>query len=135
MATHASTRATSTFEVKSWDEKTYNEVDGRLKLTRSTVAFAYHGDLEGESAIEYLMMYRDDGSATAIALERITGALNGKSGSFVLEHHGGYADGVATGDFTVVKGSGTGKLEGLRGKGTTIARKDGTTSFTLEYDL
>ena len=130
-----STHASSTFEVQGWDEKTYNEVDGRLKLTRSTVTFAYHGDLEGAGAMEYLMMYRDDASATVIGLERITGKLGGKEGTFVLAHHGGYADGTASGQASVVEGSGTGGLEGLRGQGTTMAKQDGTTAFTLDYDF
>ena len=131
MATHAQ----ATFEVKTWDENTYNEVDARLKLTRSSVVFAYRGDLEGESRMEYLMMYRDDGSATAIGLERITGRLGGKAGTFVLESHGGYADGTATGEINVVPGSGTGELEGLRGSGTAVAKKDGSTAFSLDYEL
>lgn len=127
--------ATSTFEVKRWDEQTLNEVDGRLKMTRASVGFANHGELEGESATEYLMLYRDDSGATVIGLERISGQLNGKSGSFAIESRGGYEDGVATGELTVVPGSGTGELEGIRGRGVAVSGKDGTTSFSLDYDL
>jgi hypothetical protein len=128
-------QAKSTFEVKSWDEPTLSEgPDGAAKITHASVVFAYSGDLEGQSAMEYLMVYGDDGSATVIGVERITGTLNGKSGSFVLRHQGGYADGVAKGEFSVVDGSATGTLAGLRGKGTAIARKDGSTEFTLQYD-
>jgi len=130
-----STHADATFEVKQWDENTCNEVDGRLKMTRASVVFAYHGDLEAESAMEYLMLYGDDGSATVVGLERITGRLGGKSGSFVLESHGGYADGTATGQIKVVEGSGTGDLNGLRGQGQAVAKKDGSTSFALDYEL
>jgi hypothetical protein len=127
--------ATSSFEVKSWDEKTYNEVDGRLKLTRSTVTFGYHGDLEGEGAMEYLMTYRDEGSATVIGLERISGTIAGKSGTFVLEHHGDYANGTASGQRTIVRGSGTGALEGIHGHGTSTAKQSGETSLSLDYEL
>ena len=130
MTTHAS----CTFEVKSWDEQTVNEVDGRLKLTRATVSFAYTGDLEGTSAMEYLMQYGDGGSAKVLGLERVTGKLGGKEGTFVIEYHGGYADGTASGQLTVVEGSGTGALEGLRGQGSAVAKQDGTTSFKLDYD-
>jgi hypothetical protein len=130
-----STHATSTFEVKNWDEQTCSEVDGRLKLTHADVAFRYSGDLEGDSAMHYLMVYRDDGSANAIGLERVTGRLGGKSGTFVLEHHGGYADGTASGEFDVVRGSATGELQDLRGHGTAVAQSDGKTSFTLDYDF
>jgi hypothetical protein len=127
--------AKSTFTVKNWDEHPYDEVDGRLKLTRASVAFVYSGDLEGESAMEYLMLYRDDGSAEVIGLERIRGRLGGKSGTFVLESSGGYADNVATGELEVVSGSGTGELEGLRGHGISKAGKDGSTSLVLDYDF
>ena len=81
------------------------------------------------------MMYRDDASATVIGLERISGKLGGKAGTFVLEHHGGYADGTASGKATVVAGSGTGALAGLRGQGTTMAKQDGTTALNLDYDF
>ena len=104
-----SKHAKSTFEVKSWDEKTTSEApEGEGKITRAAVGFAYHGDLEGEGAMEYLMVYGDGGSAIVIGLERITGSLGGKQGSFVLKHDGGYASGTARGEFTIVDGSGTG---------------------------
>jgi hypothetical protein len=133
MATTTQVRAT--FQVKTWDEETTSEVDGHLKITHAKVAFAYDGDLQGESAMQYLMLYRDDGSASVIGLERIVGQLAGKSGSFVLQHMGGYADGVASGEFEVVKGSGSGQLAGMRGRGTAVSRKDGTTELTLEYEF
>jgi len=128
------THATSTFEVKSWDETTVNDVDGRLKLTRASVSFAYAGALEGTSAMEYLMLYGDAGSAKVLGLERISGKLGGNEGTFVLEHRGGYADGTASGQVSVVEDSGTGALAGLRGRGTAVAKQDGSTSFDLDYD-
>jgi len=129
------TRAHSTFQVKNWDEQTTSEVDGHLKITSAKVVFGYSGELEGESAMHYLMLYRDDGTASVIGMERITGRLEGHSGSFVLQHHGGYADGTASGEFEVVEGSASGELAGLRGHGNAIARKDGSTEFSLEYEL
>lgn len=69
-----STHATSTFEIKNWDEQTCSEVDGHVKLTRADVAFSYTGDLEGTSAMQYLMVYRDDATASVIGLERVTGS-------------------------------------------------------------
>jgi Protein of unknown function (DUF3224) len=130
-----STHATSTFEVKNWDEQTCSEVDGHVKLTRANVAFSYRGDLEATSAMQYLMLYRDDGTASVIGLERVTGRLGAKSGSFVLQYTGNYADGVASGDLEVVSGSATGELAGLHGRGTAVAHHEGKTTFTLDYDL
>jgi hypothetical protein len=130
-----STHASSTFTVKSWDEETSSEVDGRLKITHARVTFGYSGDLEGEGAMQYLMLYREDASAAVIGLERISGTLCGKHGSFVLQHHGGYADGTASGEFEVVEGSASGALAGLRGHGSAVARKDGTTAFSIDFEL
>jgi len=128
-------QANSTFQINSWDEQTSNEVDGHLKITHAVVAFTYAGDLEGEGAVQYLMLYRDDGTAAVSGMERITGRLAGRSGSFVLQHRGGFANGVASGDFEVVKGSASGELAGLRGHGTAVAHADGATQFRLEYEL
>ena len=127
--------AKATFEVKNWDEKTVTEVDGRRKITRASVVFAYAGDLVAASAMEYVMAYRDDASATVVGVERITGRLDGKDGTFVLESRGGYADGTFRGDITVVEGTGTGDLAGIRGHGTSMATSDGKTAFELEYEL
>jgi len=55
--------AKATFEIKSWEEKTYDELEGGAKLTRARITKIYHGDIEAESTLEYLMMYRLDGTA------------------------------------------------------------------------
>ena len=127
--------AKATFEVKSWDEHTVNEVEGTRKVTRATVAFAYQGDLVAESSMEYVMAYREDSSATVLGLERVSGRLDGKAGTFVLESHGSYANGTASGTVTIVEGSGTGELAGVHGHGTSTACSDGKTAFELEYEI
>ena len=103
-----SKQATSTFEVKKWDEKPFNEIEGGLKLTRVSVTKSFEGDIRGESFLEYLMMYRDDGTASFVGLERVVGNLSGKQGSFVLHHNGTYEGGTAKATYFVVPGSGTG---------------------------
>src|SRR5205809_3547948 len=82
-----SMHATGTHDMKTWDEKTWdgkpaNEVSG-AKLTRASVTNSFHGDIEGEGTLEYLMTYRDDGSASYVGLERVVGSVGGRSGSFV----------------------------------------------------
>src|SRR5438128_1040524 len=76
--------AKGTRELKKWEEKTYSEIQGGPKLTTSTVINSLQGDIEGEAKLEYLMMYRADGSATCVGLEQVTGRLGDRSGSFVL---------------------------------------------------
>src|SRR5829696_8306930 len=67
--------AKSRFAIQSWDEKPYDEGDNLPKLTRASVTKTFTGDLEGEGRVEYLMMYRSNGSATFIGLERIVGRI------------------------------------------------------------
>lgn len=130
-----STHATGTFEGKSWDEQTYSQVDGGPKLNRASVTNAFHGDIEGESTLEYLMIYHDDESATYVGLEQVVGRIGERTGSFVLQHSGTYRDGTATTSWFVVPGSGTGELRGLRGEGGFVAQHGPSASYTLDFDF
>jgi hypothetical protein len=130
-----STHAIATFQIKSWDEKPYNEIEGLPKLTRASVTKSCKGDIEGEGMLEYLMMYRADGSASFVGLERIVGRLGGRSGSFVLQHSGVFEGGVAKATYFVVPGSGTGDLHGLRGEGSFASGHAQEYPMTLDYDF
>jgi Protein of unknown function (DUF3224) len=105
------------FALKAWDEKPYNELPGELKMTRSSVAYAYQGDIEGESTLDYLMVYREDGSGSFVGLERVIGRVAGRAGSFVLQHTGTFSKSDVIGTCVVVPRSGTGELVHLRGEG------------------
>jgi hypothetical protein len=123
------------FAIKNWDEKPYSEVAGQPKLTRARVTKTFRGDLEGESEVEYLMMYRADGTARFVGLERVLGRLGGRSGSFVLQRTGIFDGSLAKESYSVVPGSGTGELTGLRGEGSSAAGHAKENVMTLEYDL
>jgi Protein of unknown function (DUF3224) len=127
--------ANARFAIKGWDEKAYSEVQGLPKLTRATVSKTFSGDIEGDSQVEYLMMYRSDGSASFVGLERVVGRLNGKSGSFVLQRIGTFEGGQAKESYSVVSGSGTGELRTLRGEGTSSVGHGSEHPFTLTYEL
>ena len=127
--------ANGRFAIKNWDEKPYSEGQGLPKLTRASVAKTFTGDIEGEGQVEYLMMYRDDGSATFVGLERFVGRLGGKSGSFVLQRSGVFESGQAKESYSVVPGSGTGELGGLDGNGSSAVGHGMEHPFTLSYDL
>ena len=126
-------QAKATFGIKSWDEKTYNEMEGAPKLTRVNATKSYQGDIEGEGKLEYLMMYRSAGSASFMGLERVTGSIGGRSGSFVLQHTGTFEGGVAKVTLSVVPGSGTGDLRGLSGEGKFSVGHQPPYSMTLDY--
>ena len=129
------TDAKATFALNAWDEKPYNEMNGVPKLTRASVTKSYQGDITGEGKLEYLMMYRDDGSASFVGLERVVGSVGGRSGSLVLQHTGAFKEGVATVTLVVVPGSGTGDLRGLRGEGKFAVGHQPPYSMTLNYDF
>ena len=129
------THAKATFALNAWDEKPYNEMNGLPKLTRASVTKSYQGDIKGEGKLEYLMMYRDDGSASFIGLERVVGSVAGRSGSFVLQHSGTFKGGVATVTLLVVPGSGSGDLRGLRGNGEFAVGHEQPYSMTLDYEF
>ena len=126
-------QAKATFTIKSWDEKAYNEIAGGPKLTRASVTKSYQGDIEGEGKLEYLMMYRTAGSASFMGLERVTGSVGGRSGSFVLQHTGTFEDGVAKVTLSVVPGSGTGDLRGMTGEGGFSVGHQPPYAMTLDY--
>jgi uncharacterized protein DUF3224 len=127
--------ANSRFAIKKWEEKPYGEGQDLPKLTRATVTKAFTGDIAGDGHVEYLMMYRSDGSATFVGLERVVGQLAGKKGSFVLQRAGAFENGVAKESYSVVPGSGTGELQGLRGEGTSAVGHGLEHPLTLNYEL
>jgi hypothetical protein len=110
------------FEITGWEQAPYDEPADGPPLTRATVRKAYTGPLEGESVAELLTC----GELAYLANERVTGNLEGRAGSFVIQH--GAWEGGQWG--FVVSGSGTGALTGLRGD----ARLDHG-RIALDYEL
>jgi hypothetical protein len=127
--------ANARFAIKAWDEKPYHEVPDQPKLTRASVTKTYTGDIEGDGQVEYLMMYRSDGSASFVGLERIVGRVAGKTGSFVLQRIGEFEGGQAKESYTVVAGSATGDLAGLVGEGTSSVGHGMEHPFMLSYEV
>ena len=127
--------ANARFAIKSWDEKPYSEGEDLPKMTRASVIKTFTGDIEGEGQVEYVMMYRNDGSAAYVGLERVVGSIGGKSGTFVLQRSGVFESGQAKESYVIVSGSGTGELRGLRGEGSSALGHDTVYPFTLNYEL
>jgi len=112
------TTVNTEFKIKSWEEQPYSEAAGECKLTRASITKTYIGDIEGQANLEYLMMYRQDGSASFVGLELIKAKLGSRTGSFVLQHIGTFTDGVVNATLTVLPGSGSGELTGISGTGS-----------------
>jgi len=70
-----SAEAKGTFQVREWGEKPFSEGSGAPKMTRASLKATFSGDLDGEGATEYVMIYRDEGSATFVGLTRTVGRL------------------------------------------------------------
>jgi hypothetical protein len=111
-----SNRVTIPFEITGWEQTPYDEPTDGPPLARASVKKVYRGEIEGESTAELLMCQCADGSAGYVAIERVTGRIGERAGTFVLQH-GATRDsaGAANSLGVVVPGSGTGELRGLRG--------------------
>jgi hypothetical protein len=127
--------ANARFAIKRWDEKPYSEGQDQPRLTRASVTKTYTGDIEGEGQVEYLMMYRSDGSATFVGLERVVGRIGGKTGTFVLQRTGIFESGQAKESYSVIPGSATGDLQGLLGDGSSAVGHGMEHPFTLSYEV
>lgn len=127
--------ANARFAIQSWDEKPYSEGPDMPKLTRASVTKSYTGDIEGEGQVEYLMMYRSDGSASFVGLERVVGRIAGKTGAFVLQRTGVFESGQAKESYSVIPGSATGELGGLQGNGLSAVGHGTEHPFALNYEL
>jgi hypothetical protein len=129
------THAQGKFDIASWDEEPYVEIDEARKLTRATVTERFSGDVEGDGSVQWLMFYRTDGTADFVGMQHVEGTLGGRKGSFVLETTGTFDGTKAAADWTVVPGSGTGELEGVQGTGRMEAPMGSTASYELSYSL
>ena len=127
--------ANARFVIKNWDEKPYSEGPELPKLTRASVTKTYTGDIAGDGQADYLMMYRSDGTAAFVGLERIVGRIAGKTGSFVLQRTGVFEGGQAKESYSVIPGSATEELSGLAGEGSTSLGHGSEYPFTLSYQL
>lgn len=123
-------QAKGNFEV---DVKPQATEDGRPG--RMTIDKRFHGDLEGTSKGEMLTGMTDvNGSAGYVAIERVSGVLNNRTGTFLLQHSGTMKRGVPQLAVTVVPDSGTGDLAGLSGT-LDIQIAGGKHSYAFSYEV
>lgn len=126
--------AQGTFEVKLTPQLPEDKSEGST-LGRMLLDKQFHGDLEAVSHGQVLTgMTAVQGSGAYVAIERVTGTLNGRRGSFILHHLGIMMRGAPTLNVTVVPDSGTGELLGLTGA-MTIIIAGGKHSYDFSYSL
>jgi hypothetical protein len=127
-----SKRASGTFEVKLLPQATDEGFPepGRLNLDK-----VFHGDLAASSRGQMLSIRTGvENSAGYVAMERVTGALQGREGSFALQHSGTMNRGQASLSVTVVPDSGTGELVGLSGT-MQILIEGGQHFYSFDYSF
>ena len=125
--------AKGAFEVKmapQEQDKAEGSTLGRLSLDK-----VFHGDLEGVGKGQMLTIMSDTpGSAVYVAVERVTGSLNGKAGSFALAHKGVMRGESRQLTVEIAPDSGSGALKGIAGR-LTIDATGGQHLYDLEYTL
>jgi hypothetical protein len=129
------TRATGTFDVKLKPLPAYDDTPGTT-LGRMSLDKQFHGDLEATSRGEMLSAGTSvKDSAGYVAIERVTGTLNGARGTFVFQHSGTMKRGAPQLSVTVVPDSGTDQLAGLTGSFAIVIAPDGKHSYEFDYSL
>jgi Protein of unknown function (DUF3224) len=128
--------ASGPFEVKVTPQKPDTQVARSANLGRLTIDKRFHGDLEASAKGEMLATQSDvKGSAGYVALERVTGKLQGRAGSFVLLHSATMRRGAPESTITVVPDSGTGELTGLTGSMRIKVAPDGAHSYEFDFRI
>jgi Protein of unknown function (DUF3224) len=130
MANHAN----GTFEVTMSPQPAQEGV-GDASVGRMAISKQFHGDLEGIGKGQMLAVGTPvDGSAGYVAMERVTGTVHGRQGSFALQHTGTLNRGTPKLSVTIVPDSGTDGLSGIAGK-LDITIANGIHAYRLEYSL
>jgi hypothetical protein len=128
--------ASGAFDVKVTPQKPDTQIARSANLGRLTIDKRYHGDLEASGKGEMLAIRAEvEGSAGYVALERVTGTLNGRNGSFVLQHSATMTRGSAASSITVVPDSGTGELAGISGSMKITVAPDGAHSYEFDFGI
>jgi hypothetical protein len=129
------TVAAGPFDVTMNPDPSYETADGGIVLGRVSFVKRFHGALDAESVVQMLSAGTAvKGSAGYVAIERVEGRLDGRAGSFVLQHGGTMNRGQAQLTVSVVPDSGTGDLAGLAGT-MAIDIVDGKHFYRFDYTL
>ena len=129
------TTAAGSFDILSGEQTTYEERRGGAKLTHAWGGQRFSGDISGDGNVHWLMAYAGDKTAHYVGLQRITGSLAGRDGSFIIAARGSFDGKSSHGTWSVVEGSGTDGLEGITGTGSFDAPSGPRATYKLDYEL
>src|SRR6266498_4944218 len=120
-------------EVTVYAPVAYDEPKEGPKLNEVQLIEIFRGDVEGEGKARVLQAQRSDGSVRYCTIERVVGTLARRRGTFLLEVQGTVQGKHNKGAWSVIAGSGTGDLQGLRGDGGFEAELGKHGAWTLDY--
>jgi len=129
----ASTRANAVITVHKYEPTTYDEPDEGPALTRIHVEESFSGDISGTGVVEFLQAAHADEAASFVGIERVTGSVAGREGTFLLQDAGTVEGNTVSGEWFVIPGSGTGGLAGFRGAGGFRANLGEGAQAHLDY--
>jgi hypothetical protein len=126
-------RAAGTITVRVYEPTPYDQPPEGPVLSRIHVDEEFSGDIEGTGVVEFLQAQVSEDAASFVGLERVSGSVGGRSGTFLLQDQGTVRGTTVSGDWFVVPGSGTGELAGMRGEGGFSADLGQGAEITLDY--
>jgi hypothetical protein len=126
--------ATGSFKITGGDEDAYDVADG-LRLTHASGQQSFTGGIEAVGSVHWLMAYRPGKTARFVGLQRISGSLDGRRGSFLLTAEGDHDGSTSRIRWRVVDGSGSGELAGITGEGAMDAPGGPGGTYRLDYTL
>jgi hypothetical protein len=133
MSNPTTTRANAVITVAVYEPTVYDHPAEGPVLTRIHVEESFSGDITADGVVEFLQSSTPEDSASFVGIERVSGALAGRTGTFLLQDQGTVEGDLVRGEWFVVPGSGTGELAGLRGDGGFQAKLGEGADVWLDY--
>ncbi|WP_030714694.1 DUF3224 domain-containing protein [Streptomyces sp. NRRL F-2580] len=137
MPTPAPVETGGHFTFANWEETPVGSAEAVPRLAHAHVTNAFTGGIEAaKTACDYTIAYTGENVGSYSGMELLTGSVDGRKGSFVLEERGTFDAGGTVCRFEVVPGSATGDLASLTGSGGFTYRHGETAvAYSFTYDL
>lgn len=116
MLSDSKQRVTGRINVTSYDSKPYDAA-GAFTIAEVNITEEFSGGLVGVGSARFIIVNEPDGTAHFTGMERFLGKLGERSGSLILQNSGTLKNGALHSTWSIVPGSGTEQLAGLRGEG------------------
>ncbi|MEV7520496.1 DUF3224 domain-containing protein [Streptomyces sp. NPDC091371] len=130
-------QAGGSFTFADWTEDPVGPADSTPRLARAQVTNSFTGTIEAPgTSCSYTIAYTGETTGSYSGMELLSGSVEGRKGTFVLEERGEFDASGTRCRFEVVPGSGTGELAGLTGSGGFTHRHgEESTEYTFAYAL